>query len=50
MLHPHESAIAGVTLIEIPYPDGKRIAGSDFHAVAERQHRADLANTIWAVG
>ena len=50
MLHPDESFVAGVALLEIAHPCGKRVAGRDFRTVAGDKHRADPADPVWAQG
>ena len=48
MLHPDESSVAGMALLEIAHARRKRVAGRDFRAVAGDKHRADPADPVWA--
>ena len=48
MLHPDESSIAGMALLEIANVCRKGVAGHDFRTVAGDKDRADFADPVWA--
>ncbi len=50
MLHPDESSVAGMALLEIAHAHRKRVAGRDFRTVAGDKDRADFADPVWAQG
>ena len=48
MLHPDESSVAGMAVLEIADARWKCVAGRDFCTVAGDKDRADFADPVWA--